>query len=296
MKLLVFVTQVLHPDIPLEIREREGLVVQKEPQSVYTVNPSDRCALEEAMGLKARFGAEVSVVTVGPLNMGDCLYYCLARGADNAIHVLYDAEEGADVHASALILSKTATKCGFDLILCGNKTLDLGGSQAGPIVAELLGLPQVTQVVGVELDSGGSRVRVERKLEKGNREVVESPLPALLAMESSTNPPRYVSTYSYLSALKKNVQKLSLESLGLDAGAVKAGASMSKMVEVKRPRPRPKKMFVPDSELSAEERIALLLSGGPPTEAKSSGGLLEGTPEKIADEVLDYLKSQKLWP
>jgi len=295
MKLLVFMTQVLHPVIPFEVHEREGRFNQKEPQPVYTVNPSDRCALEEAMRIKGQFAeAEVTAVTVGPPRVEDCLYYALGGGADNAIHVEHEAFDGSDAHGIALALSRIAQN-GYDLILCGNKITDFGGSQVGPIVAELLGLPQVTQVVGIEPAADMSRVRIQRKLERGAREVLECALPAVLGVESSVDQPRYVSIHSYLMARKKNIQKLSPESLNLDVSAVAAEASLCKVTQVTYPRPRPKKVFVPDSNLSAMDRLQQLMSGGSQTEQKKSSDFIEGTPEKIADEVLDYLKEQDLW-
>ena len=151
MRLLVFVTRVFHPVVPVEIGE-EGAVIQKEPAPIYVINPSDKCALEEAMHIKEHFDqVEVTVLTAGSLDAQASLYYCLARGADKAVLVQDNALDRCDIYATALLVSRIAQKLEPNVILCGSDTLDSGFSPVGPIVAELLGIPQVTRVVRVEM-------------------------------------------------------------------------------------------------------------------------------------------------
>mgnify|MGYP001068230237 CR=1 FL=1 len=180
---------------------------------VFDINEWDDYALEEAVLLKERLGGSVTVVTVGPEDADNTLRKCLARGADRAIRLTDKAFEGSDAYAIAKILHGAIKDLSFDLILTGAQAGDDGYGQVGVVLAELLGIPHATMVKKIEPKEGF--VKVNRELEGGLEEVVEVKLPAVLAIQTGINEPRYVSIMGIRKAREKEVKVLGLGDLGL---------------------------------------------------------------------------------
>lgn len=292
MRIIVCIKQVLDATLPLEIREAQGLIEQKEPAPVYMLNPADRSALEAAMNLKQRFPAtEITAVTLGPPRAEAALRTCLARGANRAVHISDDALPDYDAYTTALILSKVLQHLGYDLVLCGNKTLDGGGALVGPMLAELLDLPQVTGVVALEVDQSGRKLTAQRRLERGNRQIVECPLPALLTVDPLLAEPRYVSVCARERAAVRPIVTFDPAALGLDPEELRESGALTREIKVARPRPRTKKVFTPEANLSPAERMKLMMSDGA-AQKKSSSNLLEGSPDYLAGELLRFLKER----
>ncbi|TAK36409.1 MAG: electron transfer flavoprotein subunit beta/FixA family protein [Chloroflexota bacterium] len=287
MRIVVCAKQVLDIGIPLEIDEaQKGLV---EDGLVYMLNPADRCAVEEAVRLKEQRGqGEVIVVTLGPSRAHEVLRECLAIGADRALHLLDKGFDDSDPYATAVALSRAIGGLESDLILCGSQSLDGGSSQVGAILAELLGLPQVSAVTHLEVAPDAKTGLVHRKLERGNREALECILPAVLTVESGLNEPRYPSLPSCIEALHKEIRVCDLGALGLKAKEVGQAGSLTRVVGVSSPKPRTKKMFTPDSSLSQAERMKLMMSGG--ASRKKSGDLFEGEPDYLIEQILRFLR------
>jgi electron transfer flavoprotein beta subunit len=191
-------------------------------------NPEDLNALEEALRLKDRHGARVSVVTMGPPAAVQVLRESLYRGADEVVLLTDKAFAGADTLATSYALALAVEKLGgFDLVLCGRQAIDGDTAQVGPQTAEKLGVPQITcvsRIDGVEVGdgdgaavtsatslrgaaaSGGPRgsVTATRSIE-GGTETLTSPLPCLLTIAGEANEPRppsakRVMTYKHLEA------------------------------------------------------------------------------------------------
>lgn len=212
---------------------------------VFDINEWDDYALEEAVLLKERLGGSVTVVTVGPEDADNTLRKCLARGADRAIRLTDKAFEGSDAYAIAKILHKVIKGLPFDLILTGAQAGDDGYGQVGVVLAELLGIPHATMVKKIEPKEGFARVN--RELEGGLEEVVEVKLPAVLAIQTGINEPRYVSIMGIRKAKEKEVKVLGLGDLGLRKEEVGESGSWI-MVE---------EMFIPPVEKETE-----ILTGG----------------------------------
>ncbi len=212
---------------------------------VFDINEWDDYALEEAVLLKERLGGSVTVVTVGPEDADNTLRKCLARGADRAIRLTDKAFEGSDAYAIAKILHKVIKGLSFDLILTGAQAGDDGYGQVGVVLAELLGIPHATMVKKIEPKEGF--VKVNRELEGGLEEVVEVKLPAVLAIQTGINEPRYVSIMGIRKAREKEVKVLGLGDLGLRKEEVGESGSWI-MVE---------EMFIPPVEKETE-----ILTGG----------------------------------
>ena len=184
--ILVFVKQV--PDtqnITGDAMTPEGTVNRAALPAIF--NPEDLNALELALQLKDRYGANVTVATMGMPAAAETLRQALYRGADHAILVTDRALAGADTLATSYALSKVAEKLGnVDLVLCGRQAIDGDTAQVGPQIAEKLGIPQICYVEEVQELSTKS-IRCRRAIE-GGYEILESPMPALLTVIDANLP------------------------------------------------------------------------------------------------------------
>ena len=150
-------------------------------------NPEDLNALEMALEIKDRFGAEVIVATMGMPAAAEVLRQSLYRGADRAVLVTDRALAGADTLATSYTLSCCAKTIGdVDLVLCGRQAIDGDTAQVGPQIAEKLNIPQLCYVEEVKNIADG-KITVRRAIE-GGYEVLESPMPALLTVIDANLP------------------------------------------------------------------------------------------------------------
>ncbi|MGW4911851.1 electron transfer flavoprotein subunit beta/FixA family protein [Streptomyces sp. NPDC004270] len=192
-------------------------------------------AAEEALTLKEAVGAEVTVVSMGPGSALDAIRKVLAMGADRGIHVSDDKLRGADVLTTARVLAAAVrTVADVDLVLAGDATTDGQTSAVPAVVAELLGLPQLTHARELTVDAR-RRVRAERETEIGEA-TLEAPLPALVSVTEKINEPRYPSFKGIMAAKKKPVQTLDLDDLFPDTDDAGFQVTRTRVVEVV-PRP-----------------------------------------------------------
>jgi electron transfer flavoprotein beta subunit len=283
MNIVVCVKPVPDPSIISLNAENE----LEEDSLVYMLNPSDLAAVEAAVRLKENDGSH-SVVTLSmaPLAMEGLFRRCLAIGADRAILLWDKTLADSDSYAAGVVLAKAAESFSPGLILCGQKAVDTEMGYSGYVIAAQLGIPFVGRVVRMEILPSG-KVMVESKLEKGNRERVEVSFPTVLGVDDSLNEPRYASLPSLIAALKGEVERYSLKELDLPESEVGAGGSKIKVAALSPPKPRPKKLFVPDSNLSAAERMQQVMSGGVASEKKD---LFEGSPEELSQKFVQFLR------
>jgi len=227
MKILVCLKQVPHQDARLDI-DADGAWI-KEEGIKFEINSYDTYALEEALRIKDAGEAEVAVVSIGPDRVSQALRTALGMGADRAVHVKDPAVAGSDALTISKILAAVAKEMGPDLVLMGLMSDDGNAASVGPMLAELMGIPHATAVMKAELQEG--RVRVERELEGGALEVVELPLPCLLAVQTGINQVRYASLKGIMAAKKKPIDVKTADDLGL-AGKVGAGAARTKIQKI----------------------------------------------------------------
>jgi electron transfer flavoprotein beta subunit len=287
MRIVVCVKQVVDVTFPFEIDPEKCEILPKD--IFYVSNPADRCACEMAIQARERHGGEVIVISVGPPGVCRTLRSCLAMGADRAIH-LQDREAQMDSFAVAYLLAKAMAPFSPDLILCGSRSADQMSGEVPPVLAELLDLPQGTGVMAMDLDPGGRAVTVQRRLERGRRQTILCPLPAVIAVEPGVAEPRYPSFPDLLAAHQAEIEELEIGDLGVDASILTGMASRRRLVRWSLPRPRPKRGFSIDSGLSADQRMELLMSGGL-RQARTE--ILEGEPGQLARTLADML-SQRL--
>jgi electron transfer flavoprotein beta subunit len=258
---------------------------------VYIVNPYDMVALEEAVRIKeGDVNNRVTVVSMAPPSVKGLLRQCLAMGADEAVLIWDKDFDSCDSYATGVILARYLCSGQYDLILCGQKAIDTEAGQTGSVIAEKLNIPLVSRVVKIDISPDAKKADIESKLEKGNRAQIDVSLPALFTVELDLNEPRYASLPSLMAGLRKEIIECGQETLGLSHGEAD---SKTETIALSLPKPRPKKIFTPDSHLSAEERLRLVISGGV---TQKQSDMLEGDPNKIAKTVVQFLSEKQFLP
>jgi electron transfer flavoprotein beta subunit len=181
----------------------------------YELNEYDLYAVEEAIRLAESHEAEVTVISVGPEDAVQSLRKGLAMGATDAIFI--EAPDFlADAASSAAVLAAALRPLEPDLVLAGVESDDLGTSQVGVLVAELLGYGCVTMTIATELAEPG-KVKVRRELEAGSYLNVDVSMPAVLTIQTGINEPRYPSLKGIMAAKRKELTRLDLADLEGDA-------------------------------------------------------------------------------
>lgn len=253
---------------------------------VYLLNPYDEIAVEEALRQKEKSGeGEVTVITIGPARAEDALRWCLALGADKALHVVNQGTDSLSPWHTASILTGIIKDMEYDLLFFGRKAIDDEMGQVGTFVAELLGLPLVTAVAEIELVPGG-RARVQRSLERGNREELMCPVPAVFTVDKALNRPRYPTFPARKAAAAKSIQRIEMESVATDPSLPKIETT-----RLAPPKLRPKKMLAPDSNMSAADQMKFIMTGGMD---KKKGGAVGGDPKQIVSSIIDFLKEKNV--
>ncbi|KRF23014.1 electron transfer flavoprotein subunit beta/FixA family protein [Phycicoccus sp. Soil802] len=204
----------------------------------------DEYAVEEALKLVEAGEGEVTVVTVGPDQAADALKKALQMGADKAVHVKDDAIHGSDAVATSLVLAEAIKKTGTpDLVITGMASTDGTMSVVPAMLAERLGLPQVT--FASELSVDGSTVTIRRDGDAASETIVAT-LPALVSVTDQINEPRYPSFKGIMAAKKKPVEEWALADLGIDASQVGLDAAWTKVESFTKRPPREQGQIVTD--------------------------------------------------
>lgn len=166
------------------------------------ISSYDDYAIEAAIKLKEAYGAEVTVISAGPAGAKDAVSRALAMGADNGILIEVAAND-VDTRVLARVFADRLHAGGWDLILTGQSSDDTGTGQIGPQVAEYLGLPSVSSVIGLEAND--STLSLLRDTEDGKQKVsVDTPV--LIMASSGLNEPRYPSLKGIMAAKKKPLE------------------------------------------------------------------------------------------
>ncbi|HEY8618972.1 MAG TPA: electron transfer flavoprotein subunit beta/FixA family protein [Dermatophilaceae bacterium] len=186
----------------------------------------------------------VTVLTVGPAKAADAIKKSLQMGAHAGVHVSDEAIHGSDAVATSLILAAAVKKIGSpDLILTGMASTDGTMGVVPAMLAERLGLPQVT--LASELTVEGGTVTIRRDGDVAS-ETISASLPALVSVTDQINEPRYPSFKGIMAAKKKPVETWSLADLGLDAGSVGLAAAWTTVESFTKRPPRAKGQIVTD--------------------------------------------------
>jgi electron transfer flavoprotein beta subunit len=211
----------------------------------------DEYAVEQALQLKEKSDGEVTVtaLTVGPEKAVDAVRKALQMGADQGIHVSDEAIAGSDYLATSLVLAKAIEKAGaenkVDLVMCGMASTDGVGGILPAMVAERLGLPQVTLASVVETQ--GDQLRAKRDSDTAT-EVIGATMPLVLSVTDQSGEARYPSFKGIMAAKKKPVETWSLSDIGVDAGQVGLSVSTTAVEDASERPPRSQGEIVKDED------------------------------------------------
>ncbi len=226
MNIVVLVKQVPDSGSERKMNPADNTVDRAAADNV--VNEIDEYAIEEALVVKEAQGGEVTVLTVGPDSATDAIRKALSMGADKAVHVSDEAIKGSDAVQISAVLAAALQQMEFDLVLCGAEATDSQMSVMPALLAERLGLPQLSAARKLTVDGG--MARIERQTD-GGYWAVEAPMPAIVSTWDTINEPRYPSFKGIMAAKKKPVETKTLADLGLDASAVGQANATTQVVD-----------------------------------------------------------------
>jgi electron transfer flavoprotein beta subunit len=285
MKIAVAVKEVLDARVPVAVAAAGAELRQGPGAPIRTTNPADRAALEVALLMRSRIPrCRVEAFSVCGAAFAGALHHALARGVDHAERIEPRAAAPTPV-ATALALFRRLEAGRFDLVACGDETLDNASALVGPCLAELLGWAQVTSICGVRELTAEKGIFV-RKLERGAREVVEACLPLVATFTAEAERPRYVSERLLERARRRAIPVFAPADRIVSSG-VPAWPEGERRIA---PRARIKKRFAPDANLSAADRVKMIMAGGAAQPASAAASILEGEPEYLVEQLYRFLK------
>lgn len=253
MDIIVCMKQV--PDSEAQIRVRpdgKGIV---DNDIKFVMNPYDEFGVEEALKLKEKFGGTVTLVCLGPARCVEAIRTGLAMGADKAVHLDDPAFDGGDAVSTAKALAAAIKGLPHDLIFCGKQAIDDDSAAVGPVLAELLGIPQVSLVVKVELSEDRTSAKVNRQI-LGGEEILQVPLPAVLNAQKGLNEPRYASLPGIMKAKKKEIKSMKVADLGVAADSIGVAGARIKVLHMSAPPQRQAGKIIPGE--TPEEKAPVL--------------------------------------
>ena len=224
------------------------------------MNPDDKAGLEAALRLKDKYGAEVTVLTMGLPKAEDVLREAMAMGADNGILVTDRGLGGADTWATSTTIAGAIRNIeDYDIIITGRQAIDGDTAQVGPQIAEHLGLPVISYAEGIEIE--GDSVIVKRQYEDRHH-MLKAKMPVLITALSELNDPRYMTPGGIFDACDAEITTWGRKDL----------------------------VDVNDGDLG--------LMGSPTKIAKASDKVRKGAGEKVApdspEEAVDYIMDKLL--
>src|SRR5579862_3711239 len=215
MNIVVCVKQVPDTEVERSLRPADGTLDRASLDGL--INELDEYAIEEGLKIAEAHGGEVTILSMGPDKAAESVRKALSMGADKAVHVLDGGLAGSDALGTSLALAEALKATGFDLVIFGSESTDARTGVVPAMVAERLGVPQLT--LASKVDISGSSVSVRRVSDDGYA-VVTGSLPAVVSVVEKINEPRYPTFKGIMAAKKKPVQTLTLADLGVDASAV----------------------------------------------------------------------------
>lgn len=233
MKIIVCIKQV--PDTTeIKLDPVTGTLIRDGVPSI--MNPDDKGGLEMALQLKDKYGAHVTVITMGPPQADDILREAFAMGADRAIHLSDRKFAGADTLATSNAIAGALRMLDYDLIITGRQAIDGDTAQVGPQIAEHLGLPQVTYVEELQYD-GKETFRIKKSTEEGYQ-LLEVEAPCVVTVLATANKARYMSVKGIVEAYEREVEiwnydniRVEENKLGLNGSPTRVFKSFTKGVK-----------------------------------------------------------------
>ncbi|MFI9509830.1 electron transfer flavoprotein subunit beta/FixA family protein [Nocardia sp. NPDC052566] len=214
--IVVLIKQV--PDTWSERKLTDGDYTLDREAADAVLDEINERAVEEALLIKEAQGGEVTVLAAGPDRATEAIRKALSMGADKAIHINDPAIHGSDAVQTAWVLAGALGQVeGVELVIAGNEATDGRAGAVPAIIAEYLGIPQLTHLRKLTVD--GDRITGERETDEGVFKL-EATLPAIVSVTEKINEPRFPSFKGIMAAKKKEVQTFTLADLGIDPSTV----------------------------------------------------------------------------
>jgi electron transfer flavoprotein beta subunit len=227
------------------------------------INGNDEYVLEAALKLIEAHGGEITTLTMAGHGATDTTRKALAMGATRGVIVTDDALAGSDALSTARVLAAALRDLEYDLVFAGIDTSDGVGGVVHAAIATLLGLPYCSYAARIEPDQEARTVRV-RRISPVGYDVLEAPMPALIAGTQALGEPRYPSLKGIMAARSKEVVTRSLADLGLADGSVGGAVATTQVVAARQPP------------------------------ARAATRVVRGAPEEAAREVVGFLAERRL--
>jgi electron transfer flavoprotein beta subunit len=255
MNIVVLVKQVPDSGSERKLDPSDNTVARAGADNV--INEMDEYAIEEALLVKEAHGGEVTVLTVGPDSATDAIRKALSMGADRAVHVVDPAIHGSCAVQTSAILAAALQQLEFDLVLCGAESTDGQVSVMPALLAERLGIPQLSGARKLTVEGGIAKV--ERQTD-GGFWALEAPLPAIVSTWDTINEPRYPSFKGIMAAKKKPVETKSLADLGIDPSTVGLATATSAVLDFAGRPPKGEGVKVTDEGDGAQKLVDFLVA------------------------------------
>jgi electron transfer flavoprotein beta subunit len=198
MNIVVCVKQVPDTAVERTLRPGDGTLDRETPDGL--INELDEYAIEEGLRIAEAHGGEVTIVSMGPGKAAESVRKALSTGAAKAVHRVDEALAGSDALATSLALAEVLTSIGFDLVICGSESTAARTGVVPAMLAERLGVPQLT--LASKVDISGSSATIRRVSDDGYA-VVTGSLPAVASVVEKINEPRYPTFKGIMAAKKK---------------------------------------------------------------------------------------------
>ena len=232
MNIVVLIKQV--PDTWSERKLADSDHTLERGSADLVLDEINERTVEEALKIKEAGEGEVTVVTMGPERATDAIRKALSMGADKAVHLLDEGLHGScAVHTARALAKVIGTLGDVDLVLAGNEATDGTIGAVPAMVADVLGVPELTHARKVTVE--GRTVTVERETNDAIT-VLQANLPAVVSVHEKINEPRYPSFKGIMAAKKKPVSTLSLADVGIERSDVGLANATSTVTE-STPRP-----------------------------------------------------------
>src|ERR1700742_3730751 len=231
VNIVVTVKQVPDPYAEKKLDPSDMTTDRKSGDNV--MNEMDEYGVEEALRIKEAHGGEVTSLTMGPEKAVEAIRKALSMGADKAVHLSDDSLHGSDAIQTSAALAGVIKTLDADIVGVSTEASDARGGVMGALLAEQLGLPQLTMARKVTVDPDAKKITIERQTEDGYM-TAEAAMPAVVGVVEKINEPRYPSFKGIMAAKKKPLTVLSAAYAGVTSAGSEAAATA---VDGAEPRP-----------------------------------------------------------
>jgi electron transfer flavoprotein beta subunit len=241
VNIVVCVKQVPDTEVERSLKQGDGTLDRGSVDGV--INYIDEFAIEEGLRIAEAQGGEVTIFSMGPAKAADSIRKALSMGAHKAVHLVDDGLAGSDALETSAAMAAALTLIGFDLVILGSESTDARTGVIPAMLAERLGVPQLTLASKVGISGG--EITVRRVYDDGYA-VVTASLPAVVSVVEKTNEPRYPTFKGIMAAKKKPVRTLTLADIGVAADAVGLAHAATRVEDFAARPPRAAGVVVKD--------------------------------------------------